>query len=570
MDFIADIGERLQELLEVTLFKVQGVTITVANVGAFVLALVLSLLLGRVANRALTRALRRGPARANEGTAYALGRVLQYVVTVVGVLVGLENIGISMTMLAAVGAMLAVGLGFGLQNIAQNFVSGLILLLEQPIKKGDVVIVGGVYGVVDEISIRATRVMTFDDVALIVPNSKFISDVVENRSEPSTTFRIRIPVGVAYGTDTLLVHQTLLQVAKDDADVLKEPEPSCFFRNFGDSSLEFELCCWIDDPLGAAQVGSVLRHKIVKAFRRSQDHDSLSAARRAPVPALSPGGLLRRRAVISGEPRPMRLAHCLPILLFACSSATSPRGAAEPGERSEPVETAEATSDDAPAESSEADEASAPPVATVEPEPEPAAPPPPLPEGTVVLHVGSSTAGALGLDLKKELEARNIKCHLRARQSTYIPEWAGEKMGLRQMIRQYDPDLVIVSLGGNEVEITDPTRRIKPIKRLVEAIGDRPCVWVGTPRWEKLRHTGLMEVIRDNSAPCRFVDSDLLVPNLETLKDGVHPTMPERKRWAKRMIEWLEHNRDPAGDKPWSLVEDSVLPPPESPPEPAP
>jgi small-conductance mechanosensitive channel len=148
-------------------------------------------------------------------------------------------------------------------------VSGLILLLEQPIKKGDVVIVDGVHGVVDEISIRATRIMTFDDVALIVPNSKFISDVVENRSEPSTTFRIRIPVGVAYGTDTLLVHETLLQVAKDDDAVLQTPEPVCFFRDFGDSSLDFELCCWINDPLGAAHVGSVLRHKITKAFAQA-------------------------------------------------------------------------------------------------------------------------------------------------------------------------------------------------------------------------------------------------------------------------------------------------------------
>lgn len=270
MDFLADIGERLKFLLELTLFQVQGVTITLADVGAFVLAVVVAMLLGRFANRALIRALTRGPARTGEGMAYALGRVLQYVVTVIGILVGLENVGISMTTLAALGAMLAVGLGFGLQNIAQNFVSGLILLLEQPIKKGDVVIVDGVLGVVDSISIRATRVMTFDDVALIVPNSKFISDVVENRSEPNTTYRIRIPVGVAYGTDTLLVHETLLAVAKEDAAVLEEPAPVCFFRNFGDSALEFELCCWISDPLGAAQVGSVLRHKISRAFSQAK------------------------------------------------------------------------------------------------------------------------------------------------------------------------------------------------------------------------------------------------------------------------------------------------------------
>jgi hypothetical protein len=205
------------------------------------------------------------------------------------------------------------------------------------------------------------------------------------------------------------------------------------------------------------------------------------------------------------------------------------------------------------------------PLSTAPPEPEaPApepAPPPPLPEGTVVLHVGSSTAGALGLDLKKELEARGVKCILRSKHSTYIPDWSGEKMGIREMLRRYDPDLVIVSLGGNEVEILDPTKRIRSIQRLVKMIAPRPCVWVGTPRWERLKHTGLMEVIRDHAAPCGFVDSDILVPDMETTKDGVHPTMNERKRWARRMIEWLEVNREPDAELPWALEQDPVMPP---------
>lgn len=248
------------------------------------------------------------------------------------------------------------------------------------------------------------------------------------------------------------------------------------------------------------------------------------------------------------------------VLAVACSSPAT----ANPVEPDETLARSTAggagsTTDEAAVNGGTSSEPSAPILSATAPSEPP--PPPPLPEGTVVLHVGSSTAGALGLELKKALESRGIKNVLRAKESTYIPEWAGEKMGLRQLLAQYDPDLVIVSLGGNEVEIVDPTRRIKPIKRLVAAIGERPCVWVGTPRWKKLKHTGLMEVIRDNSAPCRFVDSDLLVPDLETLKDGVHPTMPERKRWADRMIQWLEHNRNPNGDKPWALNEELVIPP---------
>ncbi len=199
----------------------------------------------------------------------------------------------------------------------------------------------------------------------------------------------------------------------------------------------------------------------------------------------------------------------------------------------------------------------------IETKPEPVLPPP-LPEGTVVLHVGSSSAGALGIELDKELEARGVKGYLKAEQSTFIPQWAYDKMGLKELLSRYKPDLVIVSLGGNETQIPDPTQRIKSIKRLVSTIGDRPCVWVGTPRWKKLKHTGLLEVIEANAAPCRFVDTDLLAPNLETLRDGVHPTYPERKRWAKRMIDWLRHNREPADDRPWNLKQDPVIPPDES------
>jgi acyl-CoA thioesterase-1 len=266
----------------------------------------------------------------------------------------------------------------------------------------------------------------------------------------------------------------------------------------------------------------------------------------------------------------MRPIAPLFILLVGCTAATtSTREPSALGARTEaPAPNAAAASKpklSGTSQSAEpllatsaATDADAPATEPVEKEPEP---PPPLPEGTVVLHVGSSTAGALGLDLKKDLEALGVKCLLRSKHSTYIPEWAGPKMGLRQMVARYKPDLVIVSVGGNEVEIPDPTRRIKPIKRLVEAIGDRPCVWVGTPRWKRLHHTGLMEVIRDNASPCRFVDSDVLAPNLQTIKDGVHPTMPERKRWARRMLEWLQVNRDPNGEKPWSFKDELVIPP---------
>jgi acyl-CoA thioesterase-1 len=263
-------------------------------------------------------------------------------------------------------------------------------------------------------------------------------------------------------------------------------------------------------------------------------------------------------------------------LLVACASPTSPSKtpASQAGvvAHADAEVAAEAGQPDVPdtsvtSEEPELEDAEEEEEELVEPEPQP---PPPFPDGTVVLHVGSSSAGALGIELDKALEARGVKGYLKAEQSTFIPQWANGKMGLRELLWRYKPDLVIISLGGNETQIPDPTVRARTIQRLVKLVGDRPCVWVGTPRWKKLKHTGLLEVIEENAAPCRFVDTDLLAPNLETLRDGVHPTYPERRRWAKRMIQWLQYNRDPNGDKPWSLKADPIIPPDEiEPPEPA-
>lgn len=174
-----------------------------------------------------------------------------------------------------------------------------------------------------------------------------------------------------------------------------------------------------------------------------------------------------------------------------------------------------------------------------------------MPAGTTVLHVGDSMADALGKDLKRELEKRGIKNVLKYQEATYIPQWAGYSMGFPSLVKIHDPDLVIVTLGGNEVAMPDPTLRAEPIRKIVEIIGDRPCIWVGAPLWGP--HSGILDVIRANCAPCRYVDTNELIPDLKRLNDGVHPTIPERRRWAKVMIEWLARARDPAGKRPWDL-----------------
>lgn len=266
---LMDNFDRWFALLDRQVFTLHGVKVTLGTLAIFLVSLIVSVLLGRLIRRLVLRVALQRMHGASEGSAYSIARITQYLVTLAGVFIALENVGISLSTLAALGAVFAVGLGFGLQNIAQNFISGLILLFERPIAKGDVVVVGGTYGIVDEVSIRATRIMTFDNVALIVPNSKLISDVVENRSEPTPVYRNRIKVGVTYGSDTRRVESILLQVAQAHPLVLKEPAPVVFFTDFGDSSLDFELCVWMDDPMMALTVGTAVRHAIVDAFSKN-------------------------------------------------------------------------------------------------------------------------------------------------------------------------------------------------------------------------------------------------------------------------------------------------------------
>ena len=193
----------------------------------------------------------------------------------------------------------------------------------------------------------------------------------------------------------------------------------------------------------------------------------------------------------------------------------------------------------------------APVTTTASAVPPPDAEPPPLPKGTVVLHVGDSMADALGKDLKRELEARGIRNILKAKEATYIPQWAGFSMGFPGLVAGNNPDLVIVTLGGNEVGMPDPTQRAEQVRKIVHTIGDRPCLWIAPPLWGP--HTGILDVIRQNCAPCVYVDTNVLIPDLERLGDGVHPTIPERRRWAKFMIGWLLQHRDPGGARPWDM-----------------
>ena len=177
--------------------------------------------------------------------------------------------GLDLSNIALVAGALSVGIGFGLQSIVNNFVSGLILLAERPIKTGDWVVVGGDQGYVRKISVRATKIETFDRATVIVPNAELISNRVMNWMHDGSMGRIIIPVGVSYDADPEQVREILLRIADESEYVSSYPGPSVFFMDFGASSLDFELRCYIQDINSSLSAKSALRFAIFKAMKEA-------------------------------------------------------------------------------------------------------------------------------------------------------------------------------------------------------------------------------------------------------------------------------------------------------------
>jgi small-conductance mechanosensitive channel len=257
----------VKRALHTPLFEMGGAPLTPLALLYVVLAVALlvylsGLLRRWIAERALVRT------RLDRGAREAIATVTRYVALVLGLLIILQTTGIDLTTLNVLAGAVGVGIGFGLQNIVNNFVSGLIIMFERPIKIGDRVVVDAVDGVVTEIGARSTKVLTNDNITIIVPNSKFITENVTNWQYNDPTVRFRIPVGVAYGTDARLVEKLLLEVAAEQEDVLKDPAPGVRLLAFGDSSLDFELRAWSSSLVHRkGRLASALNFAIYDKFR---------------------------------------------------------------------------------------------------------------------------------------------------------------------------------------------------------------------------------------------------------------------------------------------------------------
>lgn len=204
----------------------------------------------------------------DRGVSQSIGTIIQYVVILLGSLIIVQNSNINLGSLNVLAGALGVGIGFGLQNIANNFISGLIILFERPIKVGDRIDVGALSGDVVKISSRATTVNTNDNISYIIPNSDVINKQVVNWSHNDRNVRFRIPVGVSYKEDPAIIKEILLNVASEHSGVLAKPEPDLLFVEYGDSSLNFELVVWTNKFIDKPKIlRSELYYRIFEKFK---------------------------------------------------------------------------------------------------------------------------------------------------------------------------------------------------------------------------------------------------------------------------------------------------------------
>jgi len=203
----------------------------------------------------------------SRGVQRSIGQLIRYVIIFIGFLLTFIILGYDFTKLTIILGGLGVGIGFGLQGVVNNFVSGLILLFERPLTEGDTIMIGTDWAQIEKIGLRATIVRTFDEADLIIPNADLINNQVTNWTLTNRQIRLRVPVGVAYGSDVSLVVETILACAREQKEVVKSPAPQVLFINLGDSSLNFELRVWIQDIDGMMLVKSALYHAIERKFR---------------------------------------------------------------------------------------------------------------------------------------------------------------------------------------------------------------------------------------------------------------------------------------------------------------
>lgn len=260
----------MNEIWNFRILELSEGSVTLGSIIIGLGVLILGIFLSRILSRKISIAL---DYRFNleKNSRYILETLFFYLLAIFSVFFSMKFANIPLTAFTVLGGALAIGLGFGSQNLVNNFLSGIILMIERPIKVGDFVEVEGAFGEVEAIGMRSTGIITYGNKNMVVPNSTFLQNNVINWTRTNKLIRIFIKVGVVYGSDTDKVSELLVSAVKSDPQVLKTPkhEPEVYFTNFGDNSLDFQVDFWIKltELNDRRQVESRIRFEIDRKFR---------------------------------------------------------------------------------------------------------------------------------------------------------------------------------------------------------------------------------------------------------------------------------------------------------------
>ena len=263
---LGEIISYVGDFLQLQLFNIGNTPVTIFSIAIFILFIVGSSYLALFVKQLLQNTIL--PRFINDsGLRYTLSRMSQYIIIIIGFFVSVQFLGVDLTGLAVVFGFLSVGIGFGLQNVTSNFISGLIVLFERPISVGDRVEVNGIEGDVEEINIRSTKIKTMDNISIIVPNSEFVSKDVINYSHGDPSYVLVVEVGVSYNSELDTVLKALDEVAKENKSVLSKPKHRVQLRSFGDSAWNMKLLVMIPNVRDRYTVLNELNQAIVRKFK---------------------------------------------------------------------------------------------------------------------------------------------------------------------------------------------------------------------------------------------------------------------------------------------------------------
>src|SRR6476469_4253241 len=253
--------ENLSGATTTPLFYIGDAHLSISAIVKLIILAIFALIIAKIISEGIKRSV-LVRMRLDRGSREAISTIISYILATIGCIFVLQSAGINLTSLTVLAGVVGIGFGFGLQNLASNVISGLTLLFEHQIRVGDFIEIDKLLGTVETISIRSTIIKTIDGLFVIIPNIKFVETNIINWSYRDPRCRLHIPVGVAYGSDPVIVTEALLIAARMESNVLSHPSPKVWFHGFGDNALNFELLVWIDQPQESDAIKSAVNFLI--------------------------------------------------------------------------------------------------------------------------------------------------------------------------------------------------------------------------------------------------------------------------------------------------------------------